>query len=93
MRLVFVRRERASRLVMITAPLVALLLSILASIVLFLGLGKDPVQALYSLLLEPFLSWYAISEVLLKMTPLLLIAQGLAIGFRANVFNIGAEGQ
>jgi len=31
--------------------------------------------------------------VLLKMTPLLLIAQGLAVGFRAKVINIGAEGQ
>lgn len=93
MRITFIRRERASRLVMIAAPVIALFCSILASIVLFLALGKDPLMALYSLLLEPFLSWYAISEVLLKMTPLLLIAQGLAIGFRANVFNIGAEGQ
>ncbi len=93
MRLAFVRRERASTLAMIAAPVIAFILSILASLVLFIVLGKPAGQALYSLLLEPFLTWYAFSEVLLKMTPLLLIAQGLAIGFRANVFNIGAEGQ
>ena len=35
----------------------------------------------------------AIAELLLKATPLMLIAVGLAVGFRANVWNIGAEGQ
>lgn len=93
MTLRLIRRDSASRRAMIAAPIVALLLSILASLLLFAALGKPAGQALYALLLEPFLSWYAFSEVLLKMTPLLLIAQGLAIGFRANVFNIGAEGQ
>ncbi|MGV8985351.1 MAG: ABC transporter permease [Cypionkella sp.] len=93
MRLAFVRRERASRLAMIAAPLIALALSTLCSLILFAILGKPAGQALYSLLLEPLTSWYNFSEVLLKVTPLMLIAQGLAIGFRANIFNIGAEGQ
>ncbi len=93
MRLTLVRRERASRLAMFAAPVVALVLSALASLILFAALGKPAEQALYSLLLEPFLSWYNFSEVLLKAAPLMLIAQGLAVGFRANVFNIGAEGQ
>jgi general nucleoside transport system permease protein len=93
MKLRLVRRETASRRAMIMAPLVALALSCLASLILFALLGKPAGAALYALLLEPFLSWYSFSEVLLKMAPLLLIAQGLAIGFRANVFNIGAEGQ
>lgn len=93
MKLTMIRRDRASRAAMFAAPFIALALTILSSLVLFAVLGKAPGQALYSLLLEPFLSWYAFSEVLLKTAPLLLIAQGLAIGFRANVFNIGAEGQ
>lgn len=93
MRLSFIRRERASRVAMLVAPIAAFACAIVASVILFTALGKAPGQALYSLLLEPFLSWYNFSEVLLKMAPLLLIAQGLAIGFRANVFNIGAEGQ
>ena len=60
---------------------------------LYIVMGNDPVAVFYALLLEPFVSWSSFSEVLLKMTPLLLIAQGLAIGFRAKVINIGAEGQ
>lgn len=93
MKLVFERREAASRSATLAAPLIALVLTVLTSLILFAALGKPAGQALYSLLLEPFDGWYNISELLLKMGPLMLIAQGLAIGFRANVFNIGAEGQ
>lgn len=93
MKISFIRRDRVSRRAMILAPILAFVGAIATSIVLFTALGKDPALALYSLVLEPFLSWYNFSEILLKMAPLLLIAQGLAIGFRANVFNIGAEGQ
>lgn len=93
MRLGFVRRDKGSRAAMVAAPLIALALAILTSLALFAVIGRAPGPALHALLLEPFLSWYAFSEVLLKMAPLLIIAQGLAIGFRANVFNIGAEGQ
>lgn len=93
MKVGFERRDSASHLAAVAAPLIALALTVLTSLVLFAALGKPAGQALYSLLLEPFVGWYNFSEVLLKMGPLLVIAQGLAIGFRANVFNIGAEGQ
>ncbi|MEL6837905.1 MAG: ABC transporter permease [Pseudomonadota bacterium] len=93
MKVSLIRRDGASRIAMFGAPLLALLLTCLTSLVLFAVLGIPAGKALYALLLQPFLSWYSFSEVLLKMAPLLLIAQGLAIGFRANVFNIGAEGQ
>jgi len=93
MKLRLIRRDSASRLAMFGAPVLALILTCMTSLVLFALLGVPAGKALHSLLLKPFLSWYSFSEVLLKMAPLLLIAQGLAIGFRANVFNIGAEGQ
>ncbi len=93
MRYRIVARERASRPMMLAAPFIALGLTCLASLILFAALGKPAGTALHALLLRPFLSWYSFTEVLLKMAPLLIIAQGLAIGFRANVFNIGAEGQ
>jgi simple sugar transport system permease protein len=41
----------------------------------------------------PIKSGYAIGELLVKATPLLIIALGLAVCFRSNVWNIGAEGQ
>ena len=78
---------------MIAVPIIALALTCIVSLALFAALGKPAGTALHALLLKPFLSWYSFSEVLLKMAPLLIIAQGLAIGFRANIFNIGAEGQ
>lgn len=77
----------------VLAPFVALALALATSAALFAAIGVSPGAALKALLFEPFSGWASLSEVLLKMTPLLLIAQGLAIGFRAKVFNIGAEGQ
>ncbi|PZO81981.1 MAG: ABC transporter permease [Mesorhizobium amorphae] len=88
-----VRRERASlRATLLAAPL-ALLLALALNLCLYLVMGHDPLAVFHAMLVEPFLSWNGFGEVLLKATPLLLIAQGLAIGFRAKVFNIGAEGQ
>ncbi|MGN8154111.1 ABC transporter permease [Agrobacterium sp. 22094] len=89
----FVRRERASLKATILAPLAALAIATLINLALYAVMGKSPGAVFHAMLLEPFLSWAAFSEVLLKMGPLLVIAQGLAIGFRAKVFNIGAEGQ
>ncbi len=88
-----VRRESASPAMKVLAPLIALAAAVLFNLALYVAIGRDPVAVFYALLVEPFLSWASFSEVLLKASPLMLIAQGLAIGFRAKVFNIGAEGQ
>ncbi|MGW9950123.1 ABC-type uncharacterized transport system permease subunit [Rhizobium leguminosarum] len=88
-----VRRERASLAATLLAPVIALVIAIALNLGLYILMGRDPVAVVYAMLFEPFLSWASFSEVLLKAGPLLLIAQGLAIGFRAKVFNIGAEGQ
>ncbi|ESX21973.1 ABC transporter permease [Mesorhizobium sp. M1148] len=88
-----VRREHASLVAAMLAPAVALGMAIILNLGLYVLIGRDPAAVLYAMLLEPFLSWASFAEVLLKAGPLLLIAQGLAIGFRAKVFNIGAEGQ
>ena len=60
---------------------------------LFVALGKDPVRGLQVFFWEPIKSAYALGELTVKATPLLLIALGLAVCFRSNVWNIGAEGQ
>ena len=60
---------------------------------LFTALGKDPVEVFYLFFVKPLSSTYDIGELLLKTTPLLLCGLGLAMGFRANIWNIGAEGQ
>ncbi len=88
-----IRRDRASISMALLAPLLALLATGLVSWAIFAAIGTPAGLALWTMAASPFTNWYDFSEVLLKMAPLLLIAQGLAIGFRARVFNIGAEGQ
>jgi ABC-type uncharacterized transport system permease subunit len=86
-------RAAPSRLMSVASPLLALALTVLIGVVLFMLLGKDPVRGLQAFFVEPLKSWYAVSELAMKATPLLLIALGLALCFRSNVWNIGAEGQ
>ena len=75
------------------SPVLALLLTVVIGVILFVVLGKDPVRGLQVFFWEPIKSGYAIGELVVKATPLLLIALGLAVSFRSNVWNIGAEGQ
>ena len=75
------------------SPLLALLCTVVIGIILFALLGKDPVRGLQVFFWDPIKSGYAVGELVVKATPLLLIALGLAVCFRSNVWNIGAEGQ
>ena len=75
------------------SPLLALAITVVIGVILFALLGKDPVRGLEVFFWEPIKSGYAISELMVKATPLLIIALGLAVCFRSNVWNIGAEGQ
>lgn len=75
------------------SPILALLITVVIGVVMFVSLGKDPVRGLEMFFWLPIKSGYAIGELLVKATPLLIIALGLAVCFRSNVWNIGAEGQ
>jgi general nucleoside transport system permease protein len=86
-------RPQPSKLMSLLSPLLALALTALIAALLFLALGKDPVRGLSMFFVEPFSSVRQISEVVLKATPLIVIALGLAVCYRSNVWNIGAEGQ
>lgn len=86
-------RPEPSKLWGFASPLLALLVTVIIGIIMFVALGKDPVKGLEMFFWLPIKSGYAIGELLVKATPLLIIALGLAVCFRANVWNIGAEGQ
>jgi ABC-type uncharacterized transport system permease subunit len=86
-------RPEPSRAMAIASPLIALALTALVAALLFAALGKDPVRGLSMFFYEPLGNRRALTEVALKATPLILCALGLAVCFRANVWNIGAEGQ
>ena len=86
-------RPAPSRVWAWASPLLALAITVVLGVVLFAVMGKDPVRGLQIFFWEPIKSAYALGELGIKATPLLLIALGLAVCFRSNIWNIGAEGQ
>ncbi|MBA2675839.1 ABC transporter permease [Ramlibacter sp.] len=86
-------RPEPSRFWGLASPLLALAITVVIGTLLFIALGKDPVRGLQVFFWEPLSSGYRLGELAVKATPLLLVALGLAVCFRSNVWNIGAEGQ
>jgi general nucleoside transport system permease protein len=77
----------------VASPLIAAAAMFITGFLIFTLLGKQPAQAFYVFFIKPIDTSYGFSELLLKATPLILCGLGLAIAYRANVWNIGAEGQ
>ncbi|MFC5736273.1 ABC transporter permease [Sinirhodobacter huangdaonensis] len=77
-------------------PLIAVLATMIAGGILFAALGKNPVEAIRVIFWDPLFgpnAGYFRGQLLVKAAPLILIASGLAVGFKAGIWNIGAEGQ
>jgi len=86
-------RAEASQRMRYLSPLIAVGLTLVGGLFLFAALGKHPLEGFKVFFFNPVHDLYGLSELCLKATPLMLIAIGLAVGFRASVWNIGAEGQ
>ena len=86
-------RARPSKVMRWTAPLIAIFATLVVGSLLFWALGKPVAESFYVFFIQPMTSSYGWSELLIKACPLILIAEGLAIGFKARNYNIGAEGQ
>jgi len=101
-------RPQPSRALALLSPVIAIVLTLVAGGILMAAMGKDPVEALSIYFFQPFKEFwlwltlppgeaemwlYTPSEVVVKAIPLALIGAGLAVCFRANVWNIGAAGQ
>jgi general nucleoside transport system permease protein len=86
-------RANPSNAMVLGSPLIALVITALIGAAIFVAMGKDPVAALRMFFWEPIKDLRAWSEIAIKAVPLVLIALGLSLAFRANVWNIGAEGQ
>jgi simple sugar transport system permease protein len=89
----FEQRTEPSNLMRYLSPLLAVGLMLASGMLLFHFLGKNPVEGFKVFFLNPVKDQYGVAELFLKATPLMLCAVGLSVGFRANVWNIGAEGQ
>jgi len=86
-------RATPSTWLSLASPVMALAITVIIGVGLFILLDKDPLAGLQMFFVEPLKSPYALSELSIKAVPLILIALGLAVCFRANLWNIGAEGQ
>ncbi|QRM57645.1 ABC transporter permease [Sinorhizobium sp. BG8] len=89
----FEARPNPSRLMVWLSPLVALAMTAIVAMALFAAAGHPPLEALATFLSAPLADMYGVGELLIKAAPLVLIAVGLSIGFRAGIWNVGAEGQ
>ena len=86
-------RPQPSRLMSYLSPLIAVGLTLVTGLIFSILIGLNPLLAFHAFFIAPIDDLYGLGELGVKAAPLMLIAVGLAIGFRANVWNIGAEGQ
>ncbi|QIE44909.1 ABC transporter permease [Pseudohalocynthiibacter aestuariivivens] len=90
------RRPQPSKMWVYLTPVVAVVITMIAGGALFAALGKAPGEAIATIFWEPLFGEFAFyyrPQLLVKAAPLILIAIGLSLGFRAGIWNIGAEGQ
>lgn len=93
MRLELVKRPQRSMLFSMLSPFIAFLLTVVAGAIMFALLGVNPVKALYTYFISPVTQVWQLHELAIKAAPLILIAVGLSVCYKANIWNIGAEGQ
>ncbi len=81
------------RLLDLLLPVLAVIGALLIGAVILLALEANPVEAYTAMFAGAFATKNGLADTLVKATPLLLVGLGIVIAFRANVINIGAEGQ
>ncbi|PSL21144.1 ABC transporter permease [Shimia abyssi] len=90
------KRPMPSRTLSVATPLIAVAITMIAGGLLFSALGKNPFEAIRTIFWDPIFGEFAFyyrPQLLVKGAPLVLIAIGLSLGFKAGIWNIGAEGQ
>jgi len=93
MRLVLEARPETPLALRLLSPLLAVALTLVSAVLVFAALGQDPWRGLHTYFILPLADSWGLQEVAVKATPLVLIAVGLALCYRSNNWNIGAEGQ
>ena len=87
------RRSETPNSIYFLTPVFAIFLTLMTGAIIFYALGFKPFEALKYFFITPISDLYGLSELLIKATPLCLIAIGLSFCFKSNNWNIGAEGQ
>jgi len=93
MRIKLEKRTVVPKWMVVVVSILSVLLSLPVIAVIFKLKGVDPILAYKKIFTGAFGSTYGLSETVVKAIPLILCGVGLAIPFRALIWNIGAEGQ
>lgn len=87
-------RARLARLAEATMiAVVPILLALIVNGIILAALGRDPFTFYYDMFDRGLVQWEGFQESIIRSAPLLLIAAGLIVAFRANLWNLGADGQ
>ncbi len=86
-------RGAESRFWRVGSPVLALVLTTLASALIFAVMGRPPFGTVYTFLVSPLLAPGGLEALVVKAAPLIMMGVGLSLAYRANIWNIGTEGQ
>ncbi|MCF6343885.1 MAG: ABC transporter permease [Devosiaceae bacterium] len=93
MQIRFEKKLEPSRKMLFATPILAVVLTMILGALIFSILGYDGLGAVREIFLTPLTNSLKWQDLAVKAAPLIIIGVGLSIGYRANVWNIGAEGQ
>jgi simple sugar transport system permease protein len=77
----------------VSRVLVPVVLALVVGGLILLALGKDPLAYYHYVLQRGLFSWSGFQQTVIRSAPLLLIASGLIVAFRAGIWNLGVDGQ
>ncbi|MBU1304841.1 MAG: ABC transporter permease [Alphaproteobacteria bacterium] len=87
------KRQEPSRFMLYATPVASVLLTMVVGAIIFSLIGYDGIGAVREIFFTPLTNAYKWQDLGVKAAPLVIIGVGLSIAYRANVWNIGAEGQ
>jgi simple sugar transport system permease protein len=93
MRIELEKRPERSTVMAVLSPLIAIGLTVISAAIIFSLYGKAPGEALYVYFIKPLTSFRTSQELVVRATPLVIMAVGLSLCYISNNWNIGAEGQ
>jgi len=93
MRFKLEKRAEPSRFMLYATPIGSVLVTMIVGAIIFSVIGYDGIGAVYQTFIAPIATAYKWQDIAIKASPLILIGVGLAVGNRAAIWNIGAEGQ
>lgn len=87
------KRQEPSKLMLYVTPIAAVALTMVVGAIIFSLIGYNGIGAVREIFLTPLTNAYKWQDLGVKAAPLIIIGVGLSVAYRANVWNIGAEGQ